>query len=55
MELTLEEFIAEQKKLIGAFELYWLHANISTPTHFPLKMKDGDWDEQLKSFQESVK
>lgn len=54
MKLTLEEFIAEQKKLIIAFELYWLHANIAAPKNFPLKMNDGDWNAQLQSFFESI-
>lgn len=50
MKIELEEFIKEQKLILAAFELYWLHANTLSPKNFPLKLNDGDWDEQLRIF-----
>jgi hypothetical protein len=48
--MTLKEYIEEQQLMLVAFEQYWGRANKDAPTHFPLELDAGEWDEQLKIF-----
>lgn len=53
MALTLDQFIAQQKKLLDDFADYWRDENSVNSKIFPLSMEDGNegaWFEQFSQF-----
>ena len=53
MAQTLDQFIAQQKKLLDGFADYWRDENAVNSKIFPLSMDDGNegaWTEQLAEF-----
>ncbi len=51
MEFTIEEFVNHMKQRLEEFENYWNKNHQENPENYPLKMTDGEWDEQFASFE----
>jgi hypothetical protein len=49
-EITLDEFIAEQKSELDKFAAEWRENQAKEPQHWPERMPLGEWDEQLRAF-----
>lgn len=49
-EMTLEEFLAEERRRLVAFESYWSTRRSELPGRYPAAMLPGDWDEQLGAY-----
>lgn len=52
--MTLEEFIADKKIRLAAFERYWQANHKKFPKDWPLEFEEGNegvWDEQYQAFQ----
>lgn len=54
MLLTLDQFIAQQKKLLDDFADYWRDENSVNSKIFSLSMEDGAWFEQLSQFGDGI-
>lgn len=52
MSIMIADFVAqERQRCIKFYEWYtWMHR--SDPSHYPLAMDEGEWDEQLQIFDE---
>jgi hypothetical protein len=48
--MKLDEYLAEQRAALNAFEKYWLAENSHDPESYPLEMGAGDWNEQVGFF-----
>ena len=46
-EQTLSEFVAEMRKDIDDFEANWVVEHAKNPKQWPMKMRAGDWYDQL--------
>lgn len=51
--MTLDEFLAEQRRTLDAFEKFWRDGMATRPGDFPAESGPGDWDEQLAIFDPS--
>lgn len=49
--MSLAEYIAEQRKLIDSFEAHWKEKQVSEPDNYPSTMHPVDWDEQLRAYE----
>ena len=50
MNVTLEEFIEAEKDRLDEFKESWERDNSVNPDHYPMTMPDGEWDQQLLSY-----
>ena len=48
--MTLEDFIAEERARLIAFERFWTAMMQDRPDEFPHEQEPGDWDEQFFTF-----
>jgi hypothetical protein len=49
--MTLEDFVAEQKRLLDEFKQHWVIKHASPEKeNYPLELTPGEWDEQLHLF-----
>ena len=46
--MTFDDFIAELRRDVDAFEGGWLFDNGRDPENYPMEMYSGDWDEQFR-------
>lgn len=49
--MTLDEFLAEQRRRLEAFERMWREEEEACGTG-PVSLLPGDWDEQLQIFED---
>lgn len=49
---TLNKFVAEEIDRLRRFEEFWKAHQTEAPELFPKMMPDGEWDEQLRCFEE---
>lgn len=49
-EMTLDEFIVEQWKLLEMFRDHWKKMNKENPDQYPIELSPGNWDEQFMFF-----
>jgi hypothetical protein len=49
---TLDEFVAEQKRLLDLFRAHWLKQQ--DKGLFPGSLPNGDWDEQFGFFKDGA-
>lgn len=50
--MSLDEFVAEQKAELDRFAAEWRKNQAKDPEHWPERMAPGEWDEQLRAFEE---
>lgn len=50
MEQTFEEFMAELRMSVDAFEKHWREKNKQDPDNYPMSLMGGDWFEQFMSY-----
>lgn len=48
--MTCEEFLGQSRKMLDAFELFWVAGHTRDAGNFPLFMNEADWLEQLSIF-----
>jgi hypothetical protein len=52
-KITLGQFIAEEVERLHKFSEFWEYNRLKNPEHFPKELRPGDWDEQLRCFDQS--
>ncbi|WP_318441718.1 hypothetical protein [Photobacterium leiognathi] len=50
MQLTLEQFLEQEREKLKQFEAYWKRNAKKEPETFPSSLMAGDWDEMLAEF-----
>lgn len=50
--LTLEQFVAEQKRRLDLFHKWWLSKQTTDKELYPESLRSGDWDEQFSFFKD---
>lgn len=50
-EITLEEYLKIIKQKIKKFKKKYVEGHEQDPKNFPLKMAEGDWNEQELAFR----
>lgn len=48
--MTLDEYVAEQKRALDQFAAWWNDQATSNPEDFPTELQAGEWDEQWYMF-----
>lgn len=50
-EITIEEYLERIRQELERFKEKYIDCHKIEPEHFPLKMTEGDWNEQELSFR----
>ena len=49
--ISLENFIEQEYKRLREFVQYWQTHQRELPDNYPNKLSPGEWDEQLRAFE----
>lgn len=52
--MNIQEYVAEERKMVEDFIDWWLTQNKIDSECFPLEMEPGEWGEQYLAFWSSV-
>lgn len=52
INMNIDDFISQEKRLIAEFALYWDQMHRINPTDFPLDLESSQWLEQFQIFCE---
>jgi hypothetical protein len=48
--MTLDDYVKRQQTAVLEFQAYWMFCRQGNEDHFPIDLREGEWDEQLDAF-----